>query len=191
MPKRAKGGRKRKGFGKRKLAACLFVVAGIVLSLLSYGLVYRGVVDFTFGSKNGVRQSYELNAMSQSRASSIDITHILLRNSGSTGIAVIVTLHAVNAVVSVGYDGPYSNLANAQIYLPAGGEYQVVNFYLTLPQQVQSFTLRVTVGQVLDFSNILNLVTSGLALIQPTSPTTLVYVQEPANPTAYELTNQY
>lgn len=193
MPKRTRRTGKGKGRGKRKIAVVLvlLVVAGIVVSFVSYGLTYGGNVDFTFGAKNGVRESYQLVAMSQYRPSAIDITHILIRNSGSTGITVIVTLHALNAVVSTGYYGPFSDSASVQIYLPSESGYRVVNFYLTLPVQVSSFTISVTAGKVLDFSSIPNLATSSLASFQPTAPTTLVYSQEPGNSTIYQLTGQY
>jgi len=189
----AEGGSEKKGFGKRKLAVVLLliVVAGILVSFVSYGLAYGGNVSFTFGGKNEVRQSYQLTAMSQYRLSGIDLTHVVIRNSGAIGITVIVTLRATNAVVSVGYYGPYSDSANVQLYLPSGGRYEVVNFYLTLPLQVPSFMIRVTVGRVLDFSSIPTLATSSLASFQPTAPTTLVYSQEAGNSIIYQLTDQY
>jgi hypothetical protein len=169
----------------------LLVVAGTVVSFVSYGLAYGGIVDFTFGGKNDLRQSYQLIAMSRLRPSTIDITHILARNTGSTGITVTVTMHALNAVVSTGYYGPYSDSANAQIYLPSGSGYRVVTFYLTLHLQVSTFMIHVTVSKVWDFSSISTLATSSLASIQPTTPTTLVYTQEPTNSTHYQLTEQY
>jgi hypothetical protein len=193
MPKRNRRKGKRREFSKRKLGVilALLLAAGIVAVLVSYGLVYGGDVNFTFGGKNDVHQSYQLTAMSQDRPSTIDITHIMLRNIGNTGIAVIVTVHAINAVVSTGYYGPYGDSANVQILVPAENGYRVVSFYLTLPRQVTSFTIRVTVGRVLDFSSIPTLATSGLASIQPTAPTTLVYSQEPGSSITYQLTEEY
>jgi hypothetical protein len=193
LMKAAEGGIERKGLGKRKLAVVLvlIVVVGIMVSFVSYGLAYGGLVSFTFGGKNEVRQSYQLTAMSQYRPSGIDLTHVVIRNSGGVGITVIVTLRAVNAVVSLGYYGPYGDSANVQLYLPSGGRSEAVNFYLTLPLQVPSFMIRVTVGRVLDFSSIPTLATSLLASIQPTAPTTLVYSQEPGSPIMYQLTDQY
>jgi hypothetical protein len=129
--------------------------------------------------------------MSEFRPSAIDISHIIIRNTGRTGITVIVTIHALNAVVSIGYYGPYSDSANTQIYLPPGSGYRVVNFYLTLPLQVPTFTISVTAGRVLDFSSIPSLATSSLASIQPTTPTTLVYTQESTSSVNYQLTEQY
>jgi hypothetical protein len=189
-PTRKASGRKK--IGRRKLAAVvvLLVIAGAV-AFTSYGLFYGAVVDFTFGGKSDVRQSYQLVAMSKLQPSTIDITHILIRNTGSSGITVIVTMHAVNAVVSAGYYGPYSDTANIQLYLPSGSGYQIATFYLTLSLQVPTFTLRATAGQVLDFSSITTLATSGLASIQPTTPTTLVYTLKPASSINYELAEQY
>jgi hypothetical protein len=169
----------------------LLAVVGIVVSFVSYGLFYGAVVDFTFGGKYDVRQSYQLTAMSKLQPSTIDIAHILVRNTGRKGISVIVTMHALNAVVSSGYYGPYSDSVNIQLYLPSGSGYQVVTFYLTLPQQVSTFTLRVAVSQVWDFSNFPSLATSSLTSIQQIAPTTLVYTQLRANPISYELTLQY
>jgi len=193
MPKRTRRTSKRNRSRKRKLAAAflLLAVAAVVLTFVSYGLAYGGNVNFTFGPMNEVRQSYQLTAMSQYRPASIDITHILIRNSGSTGITVIVTMHALNAAVSAGYYGPFGDSASVQIYLPAASGYRVVNFYLTLPVQVSSFTIRVTAAQVLDFSSVPSLATSGLTSIQPSAPTTLVYSREPASAVNYQLTNEY
>ena len=166
-------------------------MAGTVVSFVGYGLAYGGIVDFTFGGESDVRQSYQLFAMSRLQPGTIDIAHVLVRNTGSTGIAVIVTLHALNAVVSTGYYGPYSDTANIQVYLRPSTRYQLATFYLALPLQVPTFTIRVTVGRVLDFSSFTFLATSTMASIQPTSPTTLVYTQVPASPVNYKLTYEY
>jgi hypothetical protein len=155
-----------------------------------YRLSYSAVVDFTLGGPADVRRSYQLTAMSPFQPATIDITHILVRNSGNTAITVIVTMHAVNAVISGNYYGPYTDTANIQVHLPVASGYQVVTFYLTLPVQVPMFMLRVSVGRVLDFSSFTSLVTSGFASIQPTSPTTLVYSNTLTKPHDYELTQQ-
>ena len=192
MPKRSRKAGTRKRFGKRRLATVVvLLVVASGLGFVTYGLAFRGIVDFTFGGKNEVRQSYQLIAMSKFRAPGIDITHISLRNTGSTGITLIVTMHALNAVVSSAYYGPFSDTTNIQIYLPSDSGYRGIVFYLALPLQVSTFTIRVTVGQVLDFSSIPTLATSSLASIQPTTPTTLVYTQESASPINYQLTEQY
>jgi hypothetical protein len=167
------------------------MVVGVSVSFVFYGLAYRGVVDFTFGGKGEVRQFYQLVAMSKTVVSTIDITHIRVRNTGSTGLTVIVTMHALNAVISTAYTGPYTDTSNVQIYLAPGSGYQVVTFYLTLPLQVTTFTLSVTAGQVWDFSSIPALATSSLASIQPTVPTTLVYTENPSSPITYQISEQY
>jgi hypothetical protein len=193
MPKRTRKTARKKGISRRKLAVGLafLVVAVFVASFVSYGVINGANVNFTFGGENDVRQSYLLIAMSEAKASTIDITHVHLRNTGDSGITVIVTMHALNAAVSVGYYGPYSDSASIQTYVPSESGERVVTFYLTLPRQVQTFTISVTVGRMLDFSTISNLATTSLASIQPSTPTTLVYTQESASPINYQLTEQY
>jgi hypothetical protein len=185
--------RKGENSGKRRLAILVIslVLVGIVLGFVGYGLSYGAVVDFTFGGASDVRQSYQLIAISRLQPATIDIAHIFMRNTGSTGITLIVTMSAINAVISSGYYGPYGDTADIQVYLLPGTRYQLATFYLTLPKQVSTFTLRATVGRVMDFSSITSLATSALSPIQPTSPTTLVYTQVPANPISYKLAQQY
>jgi hypothetical protein len=154
-------------------------------------LTYRAIVEFTLGGKGGVRQSYQLIAMSRTQPSAIDIVHVFVRNVGATGITVVVTMHALNAAVSAGYYGPYADSSNIQMYLPVASEDRLVTFYLTLPVQASSFTLSVTVGQTIDFSTLAALSTSTLTSTQPMVPTTLVYTQIRGNPASYNLTLQY
>jgi hypothetical protein len=184
-------GSRRLGKGGLAILIIVLVAGGIVGSFVGYGLSDGAVVDFAFGGANDVRQSYQLTAMSRLQPSTIDITHVHANNTGRTGITVIVTMQALNAAVSTGYYGPYGDTANIQIYLPPASENQIVTFYLTLPSQVRTFTIRVTIGRELDFSSITSLATSGLSRIQSISPTTLVYTQNPASPNSYELTQQY
>jgi len=195
MPKSklSKGVRKGKHVGRRGLAilVILLILVGVVLGFVGYGLSYGAVVDFTFGGASDVRQSYQLIAISRVQLATIDIAHIFVRNRGSTGITLVVTMNAINAAVSAGYYGPYGDTANIQIYLLPGPRYQLATFYLTLPKQVSTFTIRATVGRVIDFSSITSLATSALSPVQPTSPTTLVYTQLPANPISYSLAEQY
>ena len=195
MPKNRsmKRTRKHRRFSKRILASLivLLIVIGITGGCLTYGVFYGAAVDFSFGGTNDVRQSYQLVAMSRLQPSTIDITHIIIRNTGGASISVVVTLHALNAVVSTGYYGPYAPSTNIQVELPPASGYRVVTFYLTLPQQVSTFTLRVTVGRVIDFSSITALAISSVSPIQPISPTTLVYVQMATSENNYELTQQY
>jgi len=191
--KRAKRAKSSRRWGKRGLAILLIVLiaGGIVAGIIGYGLYYGATVDYSFGGANDVRQSYQLVAMSRLSPSTIDITHIFARNNGSAGIGVIVTMHALNAAVSTGYYGPYSDNAILQIYLPPASGNQVVTFYLTLPAQVSTFTLGVTVDRALDFSSVASIAVSGLSPIQAVSPTNLVYTQNSTNPTGYDLTQQY
>ena len=195
MPKtrHMKSTKKHRRLGKRILGILfvLLIVVGVTVSLLTYGFFYGAVVDFSFGGTNYVRQSYQLFAMSRLQPSTIDITHIIIRNTGGASISVVVTMQALNAVVSAGYYGPYSPFSNIQVDLPPASGYRVVTFYLTLPQQVSTFTLRVTVGRVIDFSSITALAISSVSPIQPISPTTLVYVQMATSDNNYELTQQY
>ena len=189
--RRPKTERKGKGLSKRRLSLLVILLAVVTMSVVAWcGLSYSAVVDFTLGGPADVRRSYQLTAMSTFQPATIDITHILVRNSGNTAITVIVTMHAVNAVISGNYYGPYTDTANIQVHLPVASGYQVVTFYLTLPVQVPMFMLRVSVARVLDFSSFTSLVTSGFASIQPTSPTTLVYSNTLTNPHDYELTQQ-
>jgi len=188
--------RKRKRLGNHRLwvVVVLLIVVAAPVVVAWYGLTYAAVVGFTFGGTTDVRRSYRLTAMSPFQPPTIDITHILVRNTGNTDITVIVTLHAVNAVVAPApgsYYGPYTDTANVQIHLPVDVGYQVITFYLALPVQVPLFTLRVSVATVLDFSSFTSLVTSSFASIQPTTPTTLVYANTITSPYDYELTQQY
>ena len=192
-PRRTRITRKPKRHGKRWIAVLviILVIGGFVAGFVQYGLTSGAAVDFSFGTSSDVRQSYQLIALSRLSPGTIDIAHILARNTGDAGIAVVVTLRAYNAVVSAAYGGPYSEAANIQIYLPPSSGYRVVTFYLTLPVQVPTFTISVTLGRVEDFSSITSLSTSSLSPIQSISPTTLVYTQAPTNPIDYELTQQY
>jgi hypothetical protein len=188
--------RKQKRLGNRGLlvVVVLLIVVGAPVIVAWYGLTYAAVVDYSFGGASDVRRSYRLTAMSPFQPATIDITHIRVRNAGNTDITVIVTLNAINAVVAPapgGYYGPYTDMANVQIHLPVASGYRVVTFYVTLPVQALTFTLRVSVARVLDFSSFTSLATSSFASIQPISPTTLIYENTITNPYDYELTQQY
>lgn len=184
--------KKRKLLRKRGLAVLVIalVIVTIVVSFVWYGLAYGTAIDFTFGGATDVRHSYQLLAMSPLRPPTIDITHILVRNAGNTDITVVVTLHAVNAVVSTSYYGPYSDVANIQIHLPVASGYQFVTFYLTLPVQVPAFTISASLSRVLDFSGFTSLATSSFASVHSTAPTLLTYTKASLNPYDYELTQQ-
>jgi hypothetical protein len=129
--------------------------------------------------------------MSRTQPGTIDIAHVFARNVGGTGITVVVTMHALNAVVSAGYGGPYADSANIQLFLPIASGYRLATFYLALPVQASTFTLSVSVGQTVDFSSPASLATSALSSMQPTVPITLVYTQVPGSPANYNLTLQY
>jgi hypothetical protein len=193
---RPKAIRKQNRPGSHRLwvVVVLLIVVAAPVVVAWYGLTYAAVVDFTFGGPSDVRRSYRLTAMSPFQPSTIDITHVLIRNTGNTDITVIVSLRAINAVVAPApgsYYGPYTDTANIQIHLPVASGYQVVTFYVTLPVQTLTFTLRVSVARVLDFSSFTSLAASSFASIQAISPTTLVYANTITNPYDYELTLQY
>ena len=168
----------------------LIAAGGFVSTLAWYGISYGAIVDFSFGGSNNVRASYQLFAISPLRLPTIDNTHVFIRNIGSAGITVLVTVHAVNAVVSSGYyTYPYTDTAQTQIYLAPGLGY-LITFYLFLPMQASTFTLQVTAARTLDFSSITALATSSFSPIHPSSPTTLIYEETQPNSTAYVLTQQ-
>lgn len=181
--------RKQKRLSNRgiSLIVILLIAVTVPIAVVWYGLTYGPTVDFTFGGESDVRRSYQLVAMSPFQPATIDITHVLVRNSGNVDITVVVTVRALNAVISGNYYGPYTDAANIQVHLPAASGYQVVTFYLTLPVQVPTFTIRVSVSRVLDFSSFASLATSTFAPIQLTSPTTLVYANAVTSPYDYEL----
>jgi hypothetical protein len=128
--------------------------------------------------------------MSPFQPSTIDISNVLIRNTGSSDITVIVTLQAVNAVVSTTYYGPFNDLANIQIDLPVASGYRLVTFYLTLPTRVALFSISVHVSRVLDFSSLASSATTTFASVQPTPPTMLVYSNTATNPYEYQLIQQ-
>jgi len=145
------------------------------------------MLDYTFGQSNDIRLSYRLMALTPTGPGTIDITHVLIRNRGQTDFSVIVTIHAVNAVISTGYDGPYNDMASEQILLPAQAPYRVITFYLTLITQVPSFTIQVDVTRVTDFSTLSSSVATIFGEITPISPTVLQYTQDSKSPYSYQL----
>jgi hypothetical protein len=192
---RPKATRKQRRLGNHSLWVVVVLLIAVTAPAVVawYGWTHAAVVDFTFGGTTDVRRSYQLTAMSSYQLSTIDITHVLVRNSGNTDITVIVSLRALNAVVAPApgnYYGPYTDTANVQIDLPASSGYRVVTFYLTLPAQVPTFTIRVNVARVVNFSSFATLATSSFASIEPTSPTVLIYTNSAASPYDYELTQQ-
>jgi hypothetical protein len=182
----------RKKSRKRALVALviLLITASVIAGFAWYGLSNRALVEYTFGGANDVRRDYRLFAFSRYQPGTIDITHILIRNTGKSDITVIVTLHAMNAVVSAGYYGPFSEMANIQVQLPVASGYRVVTFYLTLPTQVPKFSIRIDVNRVLDFTSFASLAKTSLASIQPTPPTLLTYSNMGESPSQYQLIQQ-
>ncbi|HUK50814.1 MAG TPA: hypothetical protein VLV18_07240 [Terriglobales bacterium] len=179
---------------KSKRIVCAVIVLVVVFPVLSgyswYGLSVKPVVDFTFGGTRDLRRSYQLTALSRTLPGTIDITHILVENTGNTEISVVVSLHATNSVVSAGYYGPFSDTANIQITLPVNSGYQVVTFYLTLPLQVNVFSLRVDVNKVLDYSSLSASIATNFASVTSHAPTQIVYASNSTNPSDYELVRQ-
>jgi hypothetical protein len=189
---RSKTTRKQTRKPKRRLAivGILFVALLIASSYVWYGLSVKPIVDYTFGGPSDLRHSYRLSASTRTQPGSIDITHILIRNTGQTDISVVVTLHATNSVVSSNYYGPFNGMASVQLQLPTNSGYRVVNFYLTLPIQVTTFSISVDVNKVLDYSSFAASVATNFATIDPTAPTLLVYTSNSTNPDNFQLVQQ-
>ena len=184
MPrKRSRKTRKRKLI----LVLVLLIVIPPVIWFLSYGLVNKPLVDYTFGGASDVRLNYGLNAMTQTQPGTIDIFNVLIRNRGLTDISIIVTVHAENVLVSASYGGPYSNMASTLIEAFANGEYRYVTFYLTLRRQVSSFTIWCDVTKLVDYSTVPSSVGTTFGEIKPTAPILLEYKQDSTNPGSYQL----
>ena len=186
MP-RAKIKRKPK---KRLIIGVVFVALLAVSGYVWYGLSTRPVVDYTFGGPSDLRHTYQLTALTKTQPGTIDITHILVRNTGTTDITVVVTLHATNSVVSTNYYGPFNDMASIQIQLPTNSGYRLANFYLTLITQVTIFSIRVDVSRVVDYSSLASSVATNFADIEPTAPTMLVYTSNSTSAENYQLVQQ-
>jgi hypothetical protein len=188
----SKSATKQKMKPKKRLAivGILFVALLIASGYIWYGLSIQPVVDYTFGGQSDVRHTYQLTATTRTQPGTIDITHILIRNTGKTDISVVVTLHSTNSVVSSNYYGPYDDMANIQVQLPTNSGYRVVTFYLTLPTQVTVFSISVDVNKVLDYSSLSSSIATNFASLEPTAPTLLVYASNSTNPHNYQLVQQ-
>jgi hypothetical protein len=81
-------------------------------------------------------------------------------------------------------------MASDQIQLPTNSGYRVVNFYLTLPIQVATFSISIDVNKVFDYSSLSSSVATNFAAIGPAAPTMLVYTSNSTNPENYQLTQQ-
>jgi hypothetical protein len=165
----------------------LLISAPVISGLTWYGLSNKPIVDYTFGGAGDVRLYYRLNASTPQRPGTIDIAHVLVRNTGHTNLSIIVTLHAVNAVVSADYYGPYNEMANEEISVSANSGYRVVTFHLTLMTQVSSFAIWCEVNKVVDYSTFSSSVATSFSEIDPTLPTHLQYAQGATNPYGYQL----
>lgn len=168
----------------------LLIAVPTVIGYIWYGLSNRPLVDYTFGGTSQARLYYRLNASTPNYPGTIDLTHILIRNRGRLDISVIVTIYAVNALVSVSYYGPYNEMASQLVPLPADSGYRIVVFYLTLISQVTNFSIKCDVGRVLDFSTFSSSVSTTFGEIQPVSPTLLQYSHESTSPFEYQLVRQ-
>ena len=138
-----------------------------------------------------MRFAYRLNAFSKNSSGTIDILNVYLRNRGPTDVRVIVTVRAVNALVSASYDGPYNEMASAVLAIPAETMlYRFITFYITLRFQVAYFTLSSQVGRFLDFYTFSSSIASIFSGIEPISPNLLRYSRETGNSYDYQLVQQ-
>ena len=191
MPKKRRRSIRRKKRGvPRLLIIILIFLAPLLVWYVSYGLVNRPLVDYTFGGVGNIRRTYRLSALSQNYAGTIDIFNVYVRNRGHIDITIVVTVHAVNAFVSASYNGPYNDRASSALVVPAGSGYRFVTFYLWLKSQIPSFTLSCQASRLIDYTNFSSSVASTFGQIEPVSPTLLQYSQGPTNPYDYQLVQQ-
>jgi hypothetical protein len=165
----------------------MLIVVPPLVWFLSYGLVNKPLIDYTFGGASDVRLTYSLNAMTEAQPGTIDIVNVLIRNRGLTDISVIVTVHSEYALVSSSYSGPYNIMASDQIVALANGEYRYVTFYLTLQTQVPSFTIWCDVTKIIDYSTVSSSMATTFGEIKPIAPILLAYKQSSLNPDIYQL----
>jgi hypothetical protein len=146
-------------------------------------------VDYTFGraDQSSIRRTFQLVALSKDYPGTIDIFNVLVRNRGHTDIVIIITVHAINALVSATYNGPYNEMASRALLVPAQTEYRLVTFYLTLKSQVPFFTLSCQGGKFLDFTTFSASIASTFGDIEPVSPDFLKYTQGSSSPYEYQL----
>jgi len=175
----------------RKKAVATLVVALISISFLIpytwYGLSNRPIVEYTFGDIGNIRSSYHLIASTENYPGTIDLVHVLIRNRGSSDISVVITVHAVNAMVSANYYGPYSEMASKLSAVPAVSGFLVVPFYISLKLQVSSFTISCQATKVLYFSTFASSMASIFGEVDPISRIVLGYTHRLASPQDYDL----
>jgi len=165
----------------------LLISAPVVIGYAWYGLSNKPIVDYTFGGAGDVRLYYRLSASTQNYPGTIDVVHVLVQNRGHTDVSVIITIHAVNALVSASYYGPYNEMVSELSPVLAGAGYRVVTFYLTLRSQVSSFALSCDVAMVVDYSSLSSLAATNFGEIEPIPPTSLQYAQQSTSPYDYQL----
>lgn len=195
MPKKRRKPQTRRPKRHRRRTRLLLIVSLILSPVIvwyaGYGLINRPLVDYSFGGTGEVRLAYRLDALSKLYPGTIDILNVFVRNRGHTEIKIIVTVRAVNALVSPSYSGPYNEMASAALVIPADmNSYRFVTFYLTLRSQVSSFTLSCQAGRLLDFSTLNSSIGSIFSGIEPTSPNLLRYSQQAKNSYDYQLVQQ-
>ena len=174
----------------QKLLIITLILAPLLAWYVSYGLVNRPLVDYTFGGVSDIRRTYRLNALSRTYAGTIDIFNVYVRNRGHTDITIVVTVHAVNALVSASYNGPYNEMASSALVIFAGSSYHFVTFYLTLKSQVPFFTLSCQATKLIDYTTFSSSVASFFGDIEPVPPNVLQYSQESMSPYDYQLVQQ-
>ena len=178
----------------RKRTVGALVVALISIAALIaytwYGLSSMPIVEYTFGDVGNIRSSYHLIASTQKSPGTIDLVHVLIRNRGKSDISVVITVHAVNAMVSANYYGPYSEISSKLSAVPAVSGFLIVPFYISLKSQVSSFTISCQATKMLDFSTFTSSMASIFGQINPISRTVLEYTHGPASHQDYDLASK-
>lgn len=171
----------------RLLLIIPLILGPLLIWYVSYGMVNKPVVDYSFGTADQIHRTYLLSALSKYYPGTIDLFNIFVRNRGRTDIAIIITIHAINALVSASYNGPYNEAASRALVVPAGSDYHPITFYLTLKSQVPFFTLACQGGKLLDYTTFSASVASTFGDIEPGSPNFLQYSQRSLNSYEYQL----
>ena len=154
---------------------------------VNYGLTNQPVVEFTFGSPDQIRHTFQLTALTKNTPGTIDIINVFVRNRGRTDIVVIIAVQAINALVSATYNGPYNELANRALMVPAFSEYRLVTFYVTLKSQAPFFSLACKGSKLIDFTTFTTSVASTFGSVEPVSTNFLRYSQGSSNMYEYQL----
>jgi hypothetical protein len=114
----------------------------------------------------------------------------MIRNRGKSDISVVITVHAVNAMISANYYGPYSEMASKLSAVPAVSGFLIVPFYISLKSQVSSFTISCQATKMLDFSTFASSTVSIFGQIDPISRTVLEYTHGAASHQDYDLASK-